>query len=187
MPAKPKAIAIDINLLPKDPFSESSVGKFLEWALSTGRYIVIFTEMVVILTFLQRFTLDRQLSELNERVFEKKAVLDSFSDFEAHIKEIQERAEFIDDIEKKADVLEIMEFLSSNVPSDVIFDRVNSSNQVFVIDGIAYSQESLSRFVDSIRQRPDVVDVSLDKIATEERSSGINFKLRIDFNQPEVE
>jgi hypothetical protein len=61
----------EINLLPKEEFEKKPLGKFLVWALSIGRYIVIFTELIVILAFLSRFKLDRDLADLNQSVREK--------------------------------------------------------------------------------------------------------------------
>jgi hypothetical protein len=59
-----KKLDINVNLLPQDPFFETVFGRFLKWALSIGRYIVIFTELIVILSFASRFTLDRMVTDL---------------------------------------------------------------------------------------------------------------------------
>jgi hypothetical protein len=65
----------EINLLPREEFEKKPIGKFLTWALSIGRYIIIFTELIVILAFLSRFKLDRDLSDLNQSIREKQAVI----------------------------------------------------------------------------------------------------------------
>ena len=184
MPAfnnKHAGLTVKVNLLPKDAFSESGIGKMLDWALTTGRYIVIFTEMVVILTFLQRFNLDRQLSNLNESIFERQAVLESYSQIESEIRHIQAKAEFIEELDGQVDILVVLDFLSDNAPVDVIFDNLSVTNQVFSVEGIAYSQDSLSSFVDTINNYEGVSDVSLDKITQNKDSSGTDFSLRIDF------
>ena len=40
-----------INLLPKDKWEVGVIGKLLKWALNIGRYIVVFTELIVISAF----------------------------------------------------------------------------------------------------------------------------------------
>jgi len=53
-----------VNLLPKDNFEFSLVGKFLRWALTAGRVMVVLTEFVVILAFGSRFWLDKEMNDL---------------------------------------------------------------------------------------------------------------------------
>ena len=55
---------VPINLLPKTEFELSFWGRFIKWALSTGRYIIILTELVVIIAFMSRFKLDRDASDV---------------------------------------------------------------------------------------------------------------------------
>jgi len=184
MPARKKsskATAIKVNLLPKDSFSESSLGKAIDWALTTGRYIVIFTEMVVILTFLQRFNLDRQLSDLNDSIFQRQAVLESYQQIESSARALQSKAEFIEELEQKVDILPVLAFLTESAPQDVLFDDLSVRNQVFSVRGTAYSQTSLSLFVDLVKTYPGVTDVSLDSLSQTGNSTGIDFNLRVDF------
>src|SRR5690554_2981690 len=88
-PKKPASITI--NLLPKDPFFETVVGKTLKWALSAGRYIVIFTELIVILSFLARFTLDRQLTDVNSDIANNETIVASYGELEENFRRAQER------------------------------------------------------------------------------------------------
>ena len=60
----------DINLLPREEFEQKTVGRFLIWALTVGRWIVIVTELIVITAFLSRFKLDRDLANLYEKIRE---------------------------------------------------------------------------------------------------------------------
>ena len=75
---KKQPAAITINLVPKDPFFATIPGRVLKWALSAGRYIVIFTELVVIISFATRFTLDRQVTDLNDTITSKEAIINSY-------------------------------------------------------------------------------------------------------------
>ena len=64
-----------INLLPKSDFEASFWGKFLKWGVSSGRYLVILTELVVIVAFLSRFKLDWDYAAVRDRINGKRAVL----------------------------------------------------------------------------------------------------------------
>lgn len=80
-----------INLLPKSEFELSYWGRFLKWALSTGRYIIILTEIVVIAAFLSRFKLDQDLSDLTDAVNNKQQILKHTAATEKNFRLVQSR------------------------------------------------------------------------------------------------
>ena len=67
MPAKP----IEINLLGQEDLKHTPQGRILNWALTYGRDIMIGTEIVVLLAFISRFSLDRKLTDLKEEISQK--------------------------------------------------------------------------------------------------------------------
>ena len=178
---------IKINLLPKDAFSQSVVGKSLDWALSTGRYIVVFTELVVILTFLQRFTLDRQLSDLNEEIFSRNAILESYARVETQARAIQNKGEFVQELEDEVDVLAVLSFLNNSTPSDVNFFDLNVNDSLVLIRGIAFSQSSLEEFVETLKTYPGLNDLLVNIISQEENTVGLEFDITLDFSSKEEE
>lgn len=80
-----------INLLPKSEFELSYWGRFLKWALSTGRYIIILTEIVVIGAFLSRFKFDQELADLTDAVRTKQEILRRTANTELHFRTVQKR------------------------------------------------------------------------------------------------
>ena len=66
---------LSINLLPQDPFYETPIGRVMAWASTVGRYLVIFTEVVVIFSFASRFKLDRDLTDLNATILQNHLLL----------------------------------------------------------------------------------------------------------------
>lgn len=88
MPARHKS---QINLLPRSEFELSFWGRFLKWGLTTGRYIIILTELVVIVAFLSRFKLDRDLIDLADTIEGQKAILEASSSLESSFLQTQSR------------------------------------------------------------------------------------------------
>lgn len=80
-----------INLLPKSELETSLGGRFLKWALGTGRYIVILTELVVIMAFMSRFKLDKDYADLADKITGKKAVLTAMESVEKKFRQTQGR------------------------------------------------------------------------------------------------
>jgi hypothetical protein len=84
---------IRINLLPKDPFLSTPLGRFLTWSLHVGRYLVIFTELVVITSFGSRFVIDRQVTDLNVQLREKQTIIQSYGSLEQDVRTVQKKLE----------------------------------------------------------------------------------------------
>src|SRR5687768_11859166 len=109
MPASAKPIRI--NLLTKEDFDATLLGQFFHWALSYGRYIIIFTQIIVLGVFFMRFVLDREHIDLKESVMEKQALISSIADVENEIRSIQNRLLKIKGIETTQSVpLNIVNF-----------------------------------------------------------------------------
>jgi len=87
MPARGKPI----NLLPPTDFEMSFWGKFLKWAVTAGRYIIIVTELVVIVAFLSRFKLDQDVADLVNTLEAEKNVLEAQQSTEAEFRRVQAR------------------------------------------------------------------------------------------------
>jgi hypothetical protein len=80
-----------INLLPPSDFELSFWGKFLKWGVTTGRYVIIVTELIVIIAFLSRFKLDSEVASLTDEIRGKKNLLDAQTEFETQFLKIQNR------------------------------------------------------------------------------------------------
>lgn len=174
---------VSVNLLPQDAFSRSPIGRVLTWSLSTGRYIVVFTEMIVILTFLSRFTLDRQLTDLNESILKKQAIIESFGDLETNVRQVQAQTEFIRQLQGRVNILDLLDFLTQNAPNDISLDNLSVQADGFSLESVAYSTSSLKTFTNIIQSDPRFSDVSLGKINTSENDTGIEFSIRAKFSQ----
>jgi len=181
MPA-PKVKPIQINLLPKDGFTASPIGRLLNWSLSTGRYIVVFTELIVILTFLSRFTLDRQVTDLNESILQKQALLSSYQNIEQIVTQVQAKTEFLIEKEDRIQTVDLLDFLSSRAPEDIIFEQLEVRTNRFALIGTSFSQSSLQAFINILKSESSFTDVILDNVNTSEQDTGINFTLRANFN-----
>lgn len=85
MPAQP----VSVNLLDQPEFESTSVSRLFNWAVTYGRYIMIGTEVIVLLAFISRFSLDRKLTDLREEIAQKQIILEANQGFEENIKQLQ--------------------------------------------------------------------------------------------------
>ncbi len=163
----PKIVSFDINLAPKDPFFETALGKILKWALSVGRYIVIFTEIVVIMSFVSRFTLDRQITDLNNSINQKQSVIQSFGDLETNVRTAQRLVDEYKQVEQSSAILGTFPALTQVTPQGISLRQlIIRSNQISVT-GTTFSQDTLNTLINNITVSPFFTDVEVTKIETD--------------------
>lgn len=180
MKVKPPA-QIKINLLPKDPFFDSVIGRSLQWALSAGRYIVIFTELVVIASFITRFSLDRQLTDINSDITQKELVIQSYGDLETNFKIAQDKIAKIKSLDQESNIAEVFPFISEITPEGIQLTRLLIRPDGISAEGSTLSQTAFNMFVSNLELSPHFLNVSIDKVESQENDeAGFVFSLRAD-------
>lgn len=140
-----------VNLLPQTEFDASVRGKILRWALSTGRYIVILTELVVITAFLSRFKLDKDYSDLGDRITGKKSILTALQHTEARFRTTQNQlAEAKRVIDSSLPAGKVLDEISSNVPAGITLTSIVIDGKGTAISGIAQNDQVLAVFLDGL-------------------------------------
>lgn len=177
-----KLTSIDVNLLPKDPFFDTPLGKALRWALSVGRYIVIFTELIVIISFATRFSLDRQVTDLNDSINQKEAIIRSYGDLEENVRTTQSVIEQYQQIQQQGNITDVFPALSAITPQDVRLDELIIRPTSVLLGGSTLSQASLNLLITNIQLSSDFRNVSVDKIETSDgqRNTGFSFRIQAD-------
>ncbi len=177
MPAQPQKI--NINLLPSEDLEKTPAGRFLKWALTVGRYIVIFTELVVLIAFLSRFWLDRTLSDLHESIGQKQAIVKSAQELEVQARSIQSRLKEAKGVmDANLNVDEILNLLSKMTPTDIVYDNLLISRSGLNISASALSELSLSVFSYNLRNSKMFSDINFDSLEKNKKQQGeISFTL----------
>jgi Tfp pilus assembly protein PilN len=174
-----KPAKIKINLLPKDPFLSTPLGKLLQWALTVGRYLVIFTELVVVLSFATRFSLDRQVTDLNGSILQKKIIIESYGDLEQQVNDVQKKIETYQQVEQQQNLADSFPALSEITPQDITLKELNIQPGSILFSGTAQSNVSLNFLINNIQLSPNFSDVVVEKIETgSNQDPGFHFKIR---------
>lgn len=186
MSARKKPLAI--NLVPQDPFLESPLGRFMQWAMGAGRYIVIFTEIIVILSFAARFTLDRQITDLNDKLNQQVNMIKGFQDLEAEIRLVQTQTEEIKKQQNSDNMLKVFEELTRIIPVDVTLEKMQISRTGVSAQGVALSQSAFSQLVNNMQLSGKFYSVRIGKIESiESGSTAVSFTITADTGQaPQV-
>lgn len=176
-----KKVNIAVNLLPEDPFFETIIGRTMRWAVSIGRYIVIFTELIVILSFATRFSLDRQITDLNDAIHQKASVIRSFGQLENDILSVQGRINEYQQLQQRENLAEIFPALSAVAPQDVsLTTLIILPNQV-TMHGTTQSQASLNLLINNLQLSSEFFNVRVNRIESSTQTEGnIVFEITAD-------
>jgi Tfp pilus assembly protein PilN len=169
---------IRVNLLPKDPFLTTPVGRLLQWALSVGRYLVIFTELVVILSFATRFSLDRRVTDLNGSILQKKIIIGSYGTLEQDVRDVQKKIDSYTQVEQKQNLADIFPIIGQVTPSEIQLRELSVQAGSIAIAGTAPTNTSLNVLINNIQLTPKFSDVTVERIETS-RDTGKGFEFRI--------
>lgn len=161
-----KSNILAINLLPQDPFLDSTLGRLLQWAMGAGRYIVIFTEIVVILSFAARFTLDRQVTDLNEDLYDQIQQLEGMAADEAAFRLAQTQLAQIKKNQSASNILEVFATLNTVVPSDVVLDSLTISQNAIAVEATAQTQSGFVTFINNLQLTPQFSQINIGKVAS---------------------
>ena len=181
----PAAKLAKINLLPKDSFEFSSLGKFLKWSLTTGRVLVVLTEFVVILAFGSRFYFDKRLNDLIEEIDAKQAVVDSYAEIEKTTRDILTRQKVVDSyLTNNLRISDRINQIRRATPQDVTFDDIAIGENGLSLSGTANSESGLANLIAGINQIPDVESVTVAGIDFDQRQGNIKFKISVSITPP---
>ena len=174
-----------VNLLPQDAFANSFAGKFLFFSITIGRYVVVFTELIVILAFLSRFFLDRQISDLNDRLKEQVGVIDASRDFEQNFRLVQARLTEAKTL--SAGQLGATAFLDKITPlisSEVTVTRISVESGTVQLSGASASLGALRQTITSFQNSGWLSEVGLTSVSSgDQTGGGVRFSLSAVFNQ----
>lgn len=184
LPMKRKSVSININLLPKDPFFDSVVGRILRWALSVGRYLVVFTELVVIVSFATRFNLDRQRTDLNEALNQKQMIIKSYGDLESKFRVLQTKISDFDQVDQEGNLVDVFPKLAAVMPSDIRLTELTVTPETVSLAGSALSQRSLNVFLNNLQVSRLFFAITVDKIESQgERNPGFEFAIKANLKE----
>ena len=174
-----KPVPITINLIPKDPFFITPAGKVLRWALSAGRYIVIFTELVVIASFITRFTLDRKVTDLNSLIEQRRQIILSYGDLEENFRSAQEKVEQYQQTNQEGNITDVFTTLTQAMPPEIVLERLSIYPDIVNIEGLTNSQTAFNLLINNLQLSPQFTAVTVSSIESKAGSEGMTFRITV--------
>ncbi len=171
-----------INLIKNK--KQNSLDKLLDWALTFGRVVIILTEAIALSAFLYRFSLDRDLIDLKEKINQKAKILELSEANENRYRNLQERLALIAKLDNTStESNKVLTDIVALAPADIIFNNLSYSSENMRIDTNIQSVPSFSYFINALRNYPQVNFVSIDKIENKTSNATISVGISITFKK----
>ncbi len=168
-----------INLLPPSDFELSFWGKFLKWAVTAGRYIIIVTEMVVIVAFLSRFKLDKEISDLNSEIEGKKNVLEAYWQKEQEFLAAQKKLDVVSGLlSLEIPVGKTINELAEAIPSEIKMNNIDFQPGIITMNATAISESGIGKTMARIAENTKWKTVELTSVSADPLK-GIKFSVKL--------
>lgn len=162
----------------------SFVDRFVNWALSAGRVVVILTEIIALGAFLYRFSLDRQLIDVQSKIKQEQSVVNYLKDNEQIYRNLQNRLALSVTFSKLGkERITVLNDVVGFAPPNLSFNNITVQEDRVRIDVNASQVSALSDFTKSLRNYPKVSTIIIDKIENRPSASQINALITIVLKQ----
>lgn len=175
-----------ISLLPDSHRANTFTSRLIDWITSVVRVVIILTEFFVVAAFLSRFWLDRQNSDLSEKIRQQKAILTSTASFEKEYIAFQDRLNVIADLDQHPNLDGALKSVFKSVSPGIYFTKLSTDPQHELLETKisvrAYSSQAVIDFVTNLILNKNIKKLTVSSIEKTPKTSFYSINLVIDFN-----
>lgn len=173
MPKPKPRLTLSLNLLKPQNNPEKIPVKLIRWLLSSGRYIFVLVNAVVLIAFGARFKLDADLASKKEAIEQQIPYIESLKPYEILIRETQFKLSTIDTAKKNlVDWSTILQKIANQTPASVKIISINIKKGVGTvtvsITGQTQVSNDITRFVADLKGEDNFSKVSLASVDQEQ-------------------
>jgi Tfp pilus assembly protein PilN len=174
MPAAPKIL---INLLGLEQQEHSPLGRFIGWVTTYGRYIMVTTEMIVLVAFLSRFSLDRQLTDLKDEIQQKQDIIAANQDLEIDFRQTQDSLNKIKALLVKQEIpTDTINTLRMLLPSGTYFQSLSIDDDKITSQIVSVTVQSFSQFLINLSATKQLSNIEIGTV-DKQTVAGIQYTL----------
>lgn len=174
MPNKSPGITLKLDLLKPQGVPEKIYVRVTKWLLSTGRYIIVFVELLVLIAFISRFKFDADLESTKEAIDQQIPFIESQQADEILIRKTQQQLSVIKDFRlNSADFPTILKKIADQTPSGITITNINLERSTGTINikiaGKAKSNNDVNIFILGLTDDHNFNSVNLSSVELEQR------------------
>lgn len=151
------------NLIRAKSFEEESASrKLLLFFKTWGRFIILTSQLLVILSFFWRFILDEELAALNRQLLRQVEIVKSYAATEKTITTAGARLAILKQVNDTSfDPAKILNNLSLNLPQSVSLTQVTISRQSVQMEARTKSIGDFAKLLNNLKESPMYKEIIL--------------------------
>ncbi len=179
----------EISLLPQDENPNSVGARLIHWLTTVGRYVMVFTELIVISAFISRFWLDRKNADLSAILRQQKAILETTKDFEQQYALLGQKLDLVQkSYASQPAFAYYLKSLAKSTPPQISYQNISISpepDQPLSLSASlsSSSENAVVEFISNLIKNPDINKVNVKNIEKKAKSNTYSLNLLIVFNQ----
>lgn len=163
--SKKSSSEIKLNFIKTKSFDNSSISKALDWLLGIGKGIFIFAFFIIILTFYQRYQLDRKLDVLKSQTDSAINDLESTKNDEKKIVSFQNQIDTVAEItQDRIDNGFLLRTLQSTLPVNLHLIKLGIKKDQISFSGEADSETVLADFLKALKEEEKFTQIDISSI-----------------------
>lgn len=144
---------------------KSFLDKFIDWALTGGRAILIVTEIIALTAFLYRFSLDRELVDLHDKIKQQQSIVALLQPNEVKYRNLQQRLQLVHGVETRGEEqTKLTGDVIAIATGKILIKTFSYSDDSMRIEATTQTIQLLTKFIDDLKAYSSVDTVSLDRI-----------------------
>ena len=141
------------------------LGKFMDWALTIGRFLVMATELIALSAFLYRFSLDRALIDLHSKIKQEELYIKALKNNEDKYRNLQDRIALASNFSNNGiQKIQIFQDVLNFTPIGLNIDNIIVNESTISINAVAQNTSSLNLFTNSLKTYPKLKKLNLNSI-----------------------
>ena len=126
----PKYSTRNVNFIPEQTQQNTHLGnQFFRWVTNSGKIIIIVVDILIVVVFLARFKLDKDMSSLEKKTQEKALIVNTTSDIEAKHREVLPKLKLLETImSQQIDWKSRLTKLQDEIPENVLITNMEFDN-----------------------------------------------------------
>ena len=141
----------NVNLLLKKP---KKLGEdIIYFLLHYFRYILVITQIVIIIVFFYRLKVDQEIVDLNDTLRQQQEILQALKPFVTDIKEKHERYEYISSIiRRQKNFKEELNYFLSVFPANFYLSKLSIKEGKISMSGKSLDYLTIMRFLNRVKK-----------------------------------
>lgn len=173
MPKQSLKLAIHLDLLKPQSNPEKLLVRSVHWVLSTGRYLLVFVEALVLIAFIGRFKLDGDLASKKEAIEQQISYIEALKNYEISIRQTQLKLGAIASAKTNSlDYPAIFKTIADQTPTGVKITSLNLGKKIgqanIQINASTQSNNDVTSFVAGLREDQAFSEVNLTSIVLDQ-------------------